>query len=348
MRLLLLGNPGIEHVGSHLRQAAAELGIETVFVDAGEAYAGSFVRQKIDWWLRGHRPGRLAEMSSAVAGICREKRPDLVITTGFAPLDRKALKAIAGMGIRTANFLTDDPWNRKHASPWFFETLTSYDCIFSPRHANMPDLRVAGCRQVEYLPFAFAPHVHFRESVTETERGELESDAIFAGGGDADRAPYIAALREAGLRIALYGEYWDRYAGTRNLSRGLIPMAGLRKAMAASKLALCLVRRGNRDGHCMRTFEVPAFGVCALVERTAEHEELFGSGPDACVAYFDDIPGMVAVARRLLADEGERSRLAEAAHARITRGNHAYSDRLRRVIELSKCEQPIPAGAARS
>ena len=84
MRLLLLGNPGIEHVGSHFRQAAAELGMETVFVDAGEAYAGSFARQKIDWWLRGHRPGKLHEMSSRVVRLCREERPDLALTTGFA------------------------------------------------------------------------------------------------------------------------------------------------------------------------------------------------------------------------------------------------------------------------
>jgi spore maturation protein CgeB len=347
MRLLLLGNPGVEHVGSHFRQAAAELGIETLFVDVREAYAGSFLRKRIDWWLRGHRPSKLDEMSSRVIRLCREKRPDLLITTGFAPLDCAALKAIGTMGIKRANFLTDDPWNPAHASPWFFKTLTKYDCIFSPRRANMADLKAAGCKDVEYLAFAFAPHVHFKESIGEAERRELESDVIFAGGGDADRAPYVTALREAGFRIALYGEYWDRYPGTRNLSRGLVPMEGLRKAMAASKLALCLVRRRNRDGHCMRTFEVPAFGACALVERTAEHEELFGAGSGAPVAYFDDIPGMVSAARQLVANEPERLRLAEAAHALVMRENHTYAGRLSRLVESMGllCTEPARQNA---
>jgi hypothetical protein len=186
---------------------------------------------------------------------------------------------------------------------------------------------------VEYLPFAFAPHVHFREPIDDAQRRQLESDIIFAGGGDADRAPYITALREAGFRIALYGEYWDRFPGTRNLSRGLIDLGGLRKAMAASKLALCLVRRQNRDGHCMRSFEVPAFGVCPLVERTPEHEQLFGAEEHAAAAYFDDIPRMVAAARRLLADEPERLRLAAAAHSLITGHDHTYSHRLSRIVE---------------
>lgn len=340
MRLLLLANPGIEHVGSHFRQAAAELRIDTIFVDSREAFKGSFLMQKVDWWLRGHRPGKLDEMSSRVTRLCREQRPDLLVTTGFAPLDSNALQAIGEMGIGRVNFLTDDPWNRAQASPWFVKALNRYDYVFSPRMANIADLRAAGCRNVEYLPFAFAPHVHFRESIGETERRDLASDIIFAGGGDADRAPYISALREAGLQIALYGEYWDRFPGTRNLSRGLIDLGGLRKAMAASKLALCLVRRQNRDGHCMRSFEVPAFGACPLVERTPEHEELFGADGRAAVAYFDDIDQMVATARRLLADEPERLRLANAAHALITGHDHAYSHRLLRIVEVAGLQCP--------
>lgn len=342
MRLLLLGNPGIEHVGSHFRQAAAELQIETIFADSREAFQGSPIQRKIDWWLRGHRPGKLQEMSARVTRLCRERKPDLLVTTGFAPLDSAALQAIGEMGIRRVNFLTDDPWNPGQASPWFVKTLPDYDYVFSPRQANIGDLRAAGCRKVEYLPFAFAPHVHFPQPIDEAEKREAESDIIFAGGGDADRAPYLAGLRKAGFRISLYGEYWNRFSGTRNLSRGLIGLEGLRKAMAASKLALCLVRRQNRDGHSMRSFEVPAFGVCPLVERTAEHEQLFGCGARAAVAYFDDIPQMVAVARRLLADDPERLRLANAAHALITGGGHAYRDRVLRIFALAGLECAAP------
>jgi spore maturation protein CgeB len=333
MRILLLGNPGIEHVGSHFQHAASELQIATTFVDATRAYEGSYIGRKIDWWLRGHRPGRMKQVSAEVVRLCREQQPDLLLTTGFAPLHEGALQEIGTLGIPRINYLTDDPWNPIHRTPWFMEALPRYDSVFSPRRANMQDLEASGCRNVEYLPFAYAPHIHYAEPIDEGERRQLESDVIFAGGGDADRVPYIGALREAGFRIALYGEYWDRFPATRNLSRGLIGLGGLRKAMAASKLALCLVRRQNRDGHAMRSFEVPAFGACPLVERTPEHEELFGTGNPAAVAYFDTIPGMVATARRLLADEAERLRMANAAHVLITGNDHAYRHRLLQMVE---------------
>jgi spore maturation protein CgeB len=333
MRILLLGIPATEHVGSHFRKAAAELQVDTIFVDSREAFEGSYLRKKLDWWLRGHRPSRLKEMSARVAALCSHERPSLVIATGFAPLHAEALRQIGDLGIKLANFLTDDPWNPAQAVPWFVQALPHYDYVFSPRLSNMQDLRAAGCRHVEYLPFAYAPDVHFPESIGEDERREMESDIIFAGGGDADRAPYVTALREAGFRIALYGECWDRYPGTRSLSRGLIGLEGLRKAMAAARLALCLVRRNNRDGHCMRSFEAPAFGACPLMERTDEHGALFGTGDRAVVAYFDDIPDMIRQARRLLADEPERRRLAAAAHAAIAGGGHTYSHRLSRILE---------------
>ena len=42
--------------------------------------------------------------------------------------------------------------------------------------------------------------------------------------------------------------------------RGQLPIAELPKGISGARIALCLVRRSNRDGHCMRTFEVPAAG----------------------------------------------------------------------------------------
>src|SRR5215831_17221254 len=165
MRLLLLGNPGAEHVGSHFRQAASELSIDTIFSDARQAYAGPVLARRINWWLRGRRPARLSEASTELVSLCKTKKPDVLLTTGIAPMLARHLKQIRDMGIRAANFLTDDPWNRRHSAPWFMEALPNYDYVFTTRRANRDDLLSAGCRSVEYLPFAFAPHIHYQEPI---------------------------------------------------------------------------------------------------------------------------------------------------------------------------------------
>jgi spore maturation protein CgeB len=236
--------------------------------------------------------------------------------------------------VRTINFLTDDPWNPAHRAPWFLETLPFYDCVFSPRQANLDDLRRLGCRHVSYVSFAYAPGIHFPEGPG-PEGGADGADLFFAGGADRDRVPYLAACIRAGFRVRLHGGYWHRYRETRAHAGGHLGPAELRRALRRAKVALCLVRRANRDGHVMRSFEIPAVGTCMLTEDTEEHRQIFG--PDGQhVVYFRSLDEMVGRLRWLLDRPEERARLAAAAHRLIAvDGKNTYRDRLETMLALA-------------
>jgi spore maturation protein CgeB len=331
-RVLLVGIRGDTHVGAHLDRAAGALGLDVTFCDSDEAYASPAWRLKLNWWLRGHRPPRLREFSDHVVRTCRQLRPSWMLATGLAPLDRRALGAIAKLGVRRLNFLTDDPWNPAHRAPWFMHALPLYDHVFSPRRANLDDLRRIGCPGVSYLPFAYAPEVHYADPpASSEERVRFGSDVVFAGAADRDRVPYISALARAGFKVGLYGKYWRRFPQTWNLGRGQADPPTLRKAIGGASVALCLVRRANRDGHSMRSFEVPAIGACMLAEETPEHREIFGPDREA-VAYFGTIDEMVDALRWLVEHGEERRRLGRAAHRLICQGRHTYKDRLAAML----------------
>jgi hypothetical protein len=321
-RLLLVGVFDPMHVGAHLRDAAIARGWTVEAGDATEAYTAPRWRQRVHWWLRGRRPARLREFSAAVVDRARRRRPDLLLSTGLAPLDAAALTDLAALGIPRLNFLTDDPWSTWGHARWFVDTLPLYDHVYTPRHANMRDLANAGAT-ASYLPFAYAPAVHFPHPAG-TEETAAAGDIVFAGGADRDRIGVMAQLIDAGFRLSLYGGYWDRDARTRPFARGFADAAQLRRAVAAAPIALCLVRRANRDGHCMRSFEVPAMRGCVLAERTSDHETLYG--PEAA-RFFGDHRELVANARTLLADAPLRAHLSRRAHERITAGAHTYADR---------------------
>jgi hypothetical protein len=205
-RVLLVGIRRDAHVGAHLNQAAQGLGLRVTFCDSSQAFASPTWRLKLNWWLRGHRPPRLREFSERVIQACREFRPSWMLATGFAPLEAWALWAIAKLGVQRLNFLTDDPWNPAHHAPWFMCALPLYDHVFTPRRANLEDLRRFGCPRVTYLPFAYAPEVHYAEPpVSPEERTRFTSDVVFAGAADRDRVPYITALARAGFKVGLYG-----------------------------------------------------------------------------------------------------------------------------------------------
>lgn len=329
-RILIVGNPLSFHVGAHFQRAAQSLGLAVSMMDMQQAYAAPRLVQRIYWRLSHHRPIQLNHFSRLVLEKCQQFRPQLLLATGLAPITAPVLQAIADMGILTACYATDDPWNPAHRTKWFFEALPCYTHIFSPRKANLGEFNQLGCT-TSYLPFAYDPTMHRQIDPSLEERTYLASDVLFAGGGDQDRLPMMKRLAEEGFKLALYGGYWNKFKATRAYSRGHADLETICKAVAAAKVSLCLVRRANRDGHVMRSFEVPAIGGCMVTEDTLEHREIFGDEGEA-VSYFSNADELVDKLRWLTTNEQECSRLARAAHMRITQGQHTYKDRLITVI----------------
>jgi spore maturation protein CgeB len=330
--LLIVGSTNPVQLGSHLLNAAHLLGVAATIFDSEKAYRAWWPVAKANWWFRGHMPSHLKPFSRAVLEACRTERPTWLITGGISPISANVLAKIGSLGIARINFLTDDPLNPAHRAPWFLESLPHYDHIFSPRIANISDIRALGCRSVSYLPFAYSPEAHFiDEGTIANVRAYYESDIIFVGGADKDRVLFAQALIEAGFNPGLYGGYWQRYSVTRPYAKGHLNLSELRVATRAAKVVLCLVRRANRDDHVMRTFEVPAMGGCMLVEYSTFHESIFGPDGDA-VVYFRNTQELTSKLRWLLEHPSERRRLADAAHRIVVQGGHTYADRLRVML----------------
>jgi len=333
MRLLIIGNRGGTNVGSSFERAAGQLGHSVSVLEPSQAYAGPRWLQRLNWWMRGRRPCRLAKFDKAILAEAGLTRPDVMLSVGIAPPGKAIASELRRQKIKLLNYLTDDPWQKGLCASWFIRSLQSYNVAFSTKQALLGDLRKKVTNgEVHYLPFAFDPELHFFDkSKSDAAQKRLDCDVYFAGGADRDRFPYLRALINAGLSVAIHGGYWDRDPMTKTVWLGHANPQQLRIATADAKICLCLVRRANRDGHVMRSFEIAAMRGCLLMEDTLEHRELFG--PDGeCAVYFRDLPEMVAKAKDLLPRVEERSRLAAAAHHRICAGGHTYADRLRTML----------------
>ena len=211
-------------------------------------------------------------------------------------------------------------------------STAAYDAVFTTRHANIEDFRSCGVRSVHYLPFAYDPDVH--RPWPENIPTGAPSDVLFVGGCDGDRLPLISAIIDAGLDVALFGGYWNRHSKTRSYWRGIADQDTIRSASAATRVCLCLVRRANRDGHVMRSFEAAAIGGCILAEDTADHRQLFGPENEA-VRYFQTVSQeLVQQAKILVADAEARLRLSAQLRERLAAGRNTYADRLAAMLRL--------------
>jgi spore maturation protein CgeB len=321
MKILLVGNPGGTNVADSLLFAARQLGHQVSLVPATDAFRTSDLRRRISWHILGHKPPRLSAFSQRVLSDAEAFRPDVVIATGLAPIAAEALKELSG--IRRAVFLTDDPWNRNFSAKWFFDALTHYDTVFTPRKANIEDLTAHGCKDVRYLPFGYDPR-HFH-----SDPQPKTVDAFFAGAADDERVAFLAPLLKGEFKVELAGDFWSKQPITRDYDAGHFDPGELRRGTARARVNICMVRAANRDGHVMRSLEIPAVGGAMLVQDTPEHRDLFGDD----VLYFDTPAELESQLRLLLADSTLRERLALAVHQRILNGKHTYRDRLESLLE---------------
>ena len=337
-RMLIAGGMGGTNVGESLLRAAVSLGIHAELVNTRDAYTGNRIWRWLNWYLRDKRPANQREFEQKLLRACDSHKPEVLLTTGLAPLSKPVLAQIRQRGTRCINYLTDDPWNPAHRAGWFLQALPLYDLVCTPRKAMIEDLRSVGCQHIRYVPFAYDESLFFAPAAADVAAANAvpASDVMFAGGADPDRVPYMRALIDAGFDLALYGDYWTRHPAVSAIARGIADVATVRVAIVKAKVSLCLVRRANRDGNCMRTFEVPAVGGCMLVEDTAEHREIFGE-EGINVLYFNDLASMIDKTRQLCSDDTLRQRLAGNCHRLMQTGGHTYRDRLLSMLH--------PAGA---
>lgn len=154
---------------------------------------------------------------------------------------------------------------------------------------------------------------------------------LFIGGADQDRIPILRSLlQDRDINLHIYGIYWNRDRFLKKYYRGFAYNDTFRKAHSGTKIGLCLVRKANRDGHTMRTFEIPACGAFLLAERTDEHLEFFDEDREA--VFFGDENELTDKVHFYLDHESLRQKIIEASRTRMELNNYTYENRVRTII----------------
>ena len=319
------------HIGGSLSRAASRAGFDVIEFDAERAFDGNRWIRAALWRFGDRRPPRLRRFASEVVASSARHRPSAVIATGMAPLPGSAVERLRALGAHCINYSTDDPWNPAMRARWHLRALREYNAVFTTRRSNIPDLKRIGCPQVHYLPFGYDRAIFASGPLATKDCGP---DVLFVGGADRDRISFVREFISTGSDIALVGAYWERVAALRGYALGSKAPGEVARLTAAAKINLCLVRRANRDGHVMRSFEIAALGGCMLVEDTAEHRQIFGPDGEA-VVYFRNAQEAGTRTKSLLGDAAERARLSSAVFARISAAQNTYLDRLLAMLEAA-------------
>lgn len=337
-RILIIGNSGGTNLGESFYHGSEDCGYATEMVLASQANHKSKILNKIRWVFFDKVPAKQNEFEKSIEKVAENFNPTCIIVAGCIYLSKKILEIFKSSDTATAIYLTDDPWNRSGKSRKFITSLSSYDFIFNPRMLNMKEVMRINPATF-YLPFAYCPHLLNKGEIRQQYKVKLQEqhDVFFYGGADTDRVEIIEGIQAAGFKVLVAGNYWKALYKNKGIS--VIPVnlnpTEIQIATNCSSISLCMVRKANRDGHSMRSYELPYFGACILAEDTQEHRKIFGNDGES-VIYYSSQDNLLLQIKKILKSEQLQKVMRKKAHNLIISNQNTYADRVSEMVARIK------------
>jgi spore maturation protein CgeB len=333
--LLVVGTRMHYGVGGCMCDELRDRGNDIAFLELSPRWSRNLAHRVARRVLARSAPGNLAVNWFAMRLAAQSAIRYAIVTNGWelrAKTVAAMRRSLAHRGGGIACFLCDDPFNPVHRDKSWLDALLEYTVVVSTKRQVIEDLKALGCGNVKYARFGYHPPIH--RPVNSSDFGFRPVDVSFAGNADADRLPVLGGLAEGApeLALSLFGNGWREHLALRHIALPQVVGLEYSAAMRAGTVCPCLVRRANRDGHVMRSFELPAMGAFMLAERTEEHLEIFDEGVHC--DYWGSVDELVEKCRWYAKRPQEAASLARAAHELIRSAPNTYGDRALEVIDM--------------
>ncbi|MNU43676.1 Spore protein YkvP [compost metagenome] len=317
--------------------------IRVLYVASGKGFPYSPIDEAVITTLRSLTAEVIVtDPRQAVAQLADQHAPDLLLSLDGMDLRVEEVEAIKAMGVKTAVWLTDDPYYTDitvHLTP-------HYDYVFTLELNCVAFYQQIGCPNVHYLPFgAFTEHYKPVRTMSAIRR-----EISFIGSGYWNRinflTPILGSLMERGLGIN--GIWWDRlpeyplYADRIELGKWMGPQE-TGEVYSGSKVVINLHRahdddtinnnavKLSADSPNPRTFEISASGTLQLIDQRADLARFYTPGVE--IETYESPQELLEKVDFYLTHEKERRDIALRGLER-TYAEHTYSHRINEMLSV--------------
>jgi spore maturation protein CgeB len=231
---------------------------------------------------------------------------------------------------------TPDPQILFHRSRHFINSIQLYDLLFTTKAFELNLYKKLGANSVHLTYQAYDRNRFYPRELPEEDLIKYKTDVVFIGHYEKYRADCIKAIVDSGIKVKVWGEYWQRYAKWHPWARNIV--MGRRiicdqycLALSSASICLGLLSRFIPETTTTRSFEIPACGTFMLAERTNEHLKLFEEGKEA--EFFSSKKELVKKTHYYLENPQKREDIAAAGRKRCIDSGYSFQDRLKDLLE---------------
>ncbi|WP_081682522.1 CgeB family protein [Pseudacidovorax intermedius] len=331
-RILYIG----PNAGTSLQRQRAfiRMGFEIESIDLRKLLPNYSLIDKIEWHVS---PSLLATLILGKVSQLLEKKSFLLCFVDNGSLvSEKIISKLRLHCKYIVNFNHDDPFGGRDDTRFsaYRNALHLYDLVVVVRQENQDEAKRAGAKKILHT-FRVADEVaHAPKALTTEIINRWKSDIVFVGTWMEERDRFFVELINKGLPISIFGARWERSPNWKfirsHFREGHLEGDAYSYAIQCSKIALCLLSKGNRDRHTTRSMEIPSLGTVLCAERTDDHLALYKDGVEA--VFWSDAEECVRQCNLLLSNDVRLKAVARAGHERFLQNGHTTENLIGKIF----------------
>jgi len=308
----------------HLREAGVAVdhfAAQAIFLDY---YQKSIINKLL---FKTGLSGIIRQLNNLFIDKVKDLQPDVIWIFKGMEIMPASLEKAKKMGAKLVNYNPDNPFiftGKGSGNQFITDSIGLYDLHFTYNLSIEKRLQQNYNAHTAFLPFGFEISDDLYTACAEQK--EIVK-ACFLGNPDKQRAAFIQALAEEGVKMDIYGNDWKQFvhhAGIQIFEP--VYGANLWKVLRRYRVQLNLMRIHNEDSHNMRSFEVPGIAGIMVAPDTTEHRLFFEDGNE--VFLFKDVQHCAGQINDLLQYPSDGAdEIRKAARNRSLSSGYSYKDR---------------------
>lgn len=271
-------------------------------------------------------------MNKKLLDLVKKEKPTYIFFCSFGYLHLRTLSKIKEISLKTKTviFFGDDD-NQFESSSRYYALFFDYVIPAQPGFVNK--YKKEGAKNVFYLPFvANAENFKFLNL-------EKKYDVTFIGYQKGNRADIIRYLKNKGIKIRIFGWFWDKCPDLKDIYFGIPNNQEMVKIINQTKINLSFTEGIGGMLHIKgRVAEVISCKSFMLTQYFSRYLDFFKNNKE--IVMFKNKEDLLKKIKYYLKNEKEREKIAERGYKKMV-DKYSINIKLKEFIEKTSNEAPI-------